>query len=330
MFIYNPQTSKNLADFGIDIPLQENRYQLVLNEIKFLFHKSLIIDSNFQSILPEDLLLAHKKKFMEEVMNNPEHSLMETYELLDGQGLFHRFHPEKASRPLKDLLIPIEAHLSGTLKAAQVALEKKFAFHVGGGLHHAMSDRPRGFCLFNDLIIAARKIQHSYLTSNKNIWIIDVDAHKGDGSAEITHGDPSIVTLSIHMKNGWPLNEGVPSDPWFLSSNIDIPIAADENHLYLEKLWTGLIDLKANFATPALALVVLGSDVYEKDLLPSTKDLSLSLEEVFKRDKMIFDFLKEQDIPQAYVMAGGYGPHSHEPYFKFLHYIKENLFNHFI
>ena len=64
-----------------------------------------------------------------------------------------------------------------------------------------MTDRGRGFCTLNDQVIAIKKLQ--FEDGLKNAWVIDLDVHKGDGTAECSKDDPTISTLSIHMKNGW-------------------------------------------------------------------------------------------------------------------------------
>ena len=176
-----------------------------------------------------------------------------------------------------------------------------------------MKDRGRGFCLVNDIIIAARHMQKEH--NLKNIWVIDVDAHKGDGTAAIAKDDPSIITLSAHMKNGWPLDMGDGSEDWHLPSDIDIPISPDEN--YLELLSSGLDKLKT-FTKADLCIVIQGSDPYEKDELESSVLLKLTSDQMLERDKLVFNFLNDLGIPQAYVMAGGYGSCAHEPYIKFL------------
>ena len=187
-------------------------------------------------------------------------------------------------------------------------------------MHHAQRDYGAGFCLLNDIVIAIRKLQAETLI--QTAWVIDVDAHKGDGTATLTHGDDSTTTLSIHMAHGWPL-DGVPYDstgkrnPSFIPSDVDIPIAAGEDHLYVSKLKEGLGKL-GGLSTPDLAVVVSGADPYEKDELPSTADLKLSLEQMKQRDLLVYQFLKDRDIPRAYLMAGGYGEDCWKIYAQFL------------
>lgn len=189
-------------------------------------------------------------------------------------------------------------------------------------MHHAKLDYGEGFCVVNDLVISIRKLQAEKKIGT--VWIIDVDAHKGDGTASLTKDDESIFTLSIHMAKSWPLDgqefiNGKPN-PSFIPSDMDIPVEEGEDGLYVQKLREGLEKLKT-FKKPDIALVVDGSDPFEEDELPSTKGLKLSLEQMKERDISVYNFLKSQNIPGAYVMAGGYGENSWKVYAQFLEHV---------
>jgi acetoin utilization deacetylase AcuC-like enzyme len=222
--------------------------------------------------------------------------------------------------PLTQLFDRILFKVAGTVQCCRIALENDFCFSFGGGMHHAKRDYGAGFCLLNDVVIAVRKLQ-----SEKRIrtaWVIDLDAHKGDGTAALTQEDSSITTLSIHMAGGWPLdgpkydNEGN-LNPSFIPSDIDIPVGAGEDDLYVSKLEAGLRKLD-NLAAPDLAIVLAGVDPSEKDELPSTAELKLSLTQLKERDLLVYNFLKIREIPRAYVTAGGYGKRSWEADWQFV------------
>src|SRR5690606_35847782 len=114
----------------------------------------------------------------------------------------------------------------GTLAAAFHAHSHGRAFFLGGGMHHAMSFAGRGFCLLNDIVLTLRKMQQSKLI--KRALVIDVDAHKGDGTAQITAHDSSIVTMSMHMAKGWPIDGSLGPGPWDIPSDFDIPVRSEE------------------------------------------------------------------------------------------------------
>ena len=313
MFIYNKDTQLNLIDYGIEIPLLGQRGRLVLEFIKDNFPAEKLYLDKLSNPTKEQLLFAHDQGFIERLYKDPTQDLMECFELVASDGSFHRYKPESATLEMEDLFKRISRQVSGTIKTCEFALKEGFAFHLGGGLHHAMKDRGRGFCLINDIIIAARHMQKEH--NLKNIWVIDVDAHKGDGTATIAKDDPSIVTFSAHMKNGWPLDLGAGTEDWYTPSDIDVPVAPGEDYLNLLK--EGLGKLK-HFPKADLCIVVQGSDPYEKDELESANLLKLSSDQMLSRDKLVYDFLSSQNIPQAYVMAGGYGRWAHEPYINFL------------
>ncbi len=88
-------------------------------------------------------------------------------------------------------------------------------------------------------------------------------------------------------------------NPSFTPSDIDIPMAKGEDHLYITRLQEGLNRLD-RWAHPDRAVVVSGADPYFKDELPSTSDLKLSLAQLKERDLLTYNFLKERNIPRAY------------------------------
>jgi acetoin utilization deacetylase AcuC-like enzyme len=246
-----------------------------------------------------------------------------TYELLDKDGNFYRYDPGSATRPLTHLLDRTLLNAAGTAQCGELALTYGFCYYFSGGMHHAHADHGSGFCLVNDIVIAARKLQAEKGVGK--VWIIDTDAHKGDGTAATTAGDDTIVTLSIHMARGWPL-DGPPSladgrhNPAFTPSDIDIPIEAGEESTYLDRLQQGLNRLEQS--DPAdLALVVSGADPYAGDRLPSTANLRLDLEQLMARDQMVYRFLKKNRIPMAFLMAGGYGDTVWQVYAQFLTWV---------
>jgi len=150
---------------------------------------------------------------------------------------------------------------------------------------------------------------------------VDVDAHKGDGTAELTIDDQQIRTLSLHMAQSWPLNMGTSVDPWFIPSSIDIPINPNAEDQYLNLLEKALAQMQMNFGLPDVVIVVNGADPFEADELESTRDLKLTKEQMLKRDLIIYQFFKDRNIPQSYLMAGGYGNRSWEIYAQFLEFV---------
>jgi acetoin utilization deacetylase AcuC-like enzyme len=315
-----------VLEFGIEIPVMDSRASEtfarlsshpVLGPRAGLWH----IDRIREQVTREDLLRVHSADYVGRLFSaHLEAEIIRTFELIDAEGRYHRYNPAKASQLLTALFDRILVRAAGTIQCCRTALETGFCFYFGGGMHHAQKDHGAGFCVVNDLVIALRK-----LTAEGRIataWVIDLDAHKGDGTAALTADDDSIATLSIHMARGWPLDQPEHDaagrcNPSFVPSTIDIPIEAGEEHLYNEQLRDGLETL-SGYPRPGLALVVCGADPYELDELPSTAELRLSLGQLLERDRLVYTFLKASGIPGAWVMAGGYGRNSWRVYTQFL------------
>lgn len=329
MILYDDRDPAGLGEFGIDIPVSDSRTALtfahladhpVLGKAVNRWHLSRITET----IDREDLLRAHTRAYIDRLFGTALASeIIRTYELIDAEGCFHRYRPESAILPLERLFERILRKVAGTAQCCRTALESGFCFYLGGGMHHAQTDFGNGFCMLNDIVIGLRKLQAE--ARIRTAWVIDVDAHKGDGTAAMTQDDPTIKTLSIHMAAGWPLDgspvlpDGRPN-PSFVPSDIDIPIAAGEEAVYLDRLAEGLTRL-ASLGKPDIALVVSGADPYEKDALPSAQPLQMTRDQLLERDIGIYRFLTEQGVPYAGVMAGGYGDFAWEIYAAFLEQI---------
>lgn len=320
---YHPDCDLKFSEYGIEIPIVDDRASRI-----FFWMQTQYSDlqyTNNESILrvgAEDILLAHSAEYTQHLFGSYsqlEKEMMACYELVDQEGHFHRYNPQMAQKDFSFAFETILNQVGMTYLSTKEALRSGFSYFLGGGMHHAMSFSGRGFCLVNDIVITLRKLQQERLI--QKAWVIDVDAHKGDGTAEITKADSTIATLSIHMKEGWPLDSGSEKDPWFIPSNIDIEMGIGEEACYLDKLKMGLVELEKNYARPDLVIIVNGADPYKEDALLSTVNLKLSKEQLLLRDQMIYEFLKEKNIPQSYVMAGGYGKRSWEIYTQFLEFV---------
>lgn len=333
MILYDPSHNIRFKDYGIQIPIHESKAK---KAIEALLRKpgwkekveSFLIGDIEEMIGKQDLLRVHSPEFVEKLYSDQiEEIIISVYELIDEQGNYHRYIPEEAVKPFSHLLRRVLGSVSGTYLCCKIALEKGFCFYFGGGTHHAHRDYGSGFCVINDSVIALRRLQADRAISRA--WVIDLDAHKGDGTAELVADDDSISALSIHMANGWPLDapefdENGTFNRAYAKSTIDIPIAKGEEPLYLEKLLAGLEQL-ARAGRPDIAIVLSGADPYVEDELPSSNLLGLTLEQLKERDIGVYSFLKEKNIPAAYVTAGGYGAKSWHIYFQFLEFWLENI-----
>jgi len=343
MILYNPLTALNMSDYGISIPIEYNSHKMVFDALKTGILKDipealwLRGPEFFAEITKEDLLRVHSGDYVERLFSpaGVEKEVIKAYELVKPDGSYDRWNPEKLTRPLKDFFTQSLITAGGTYTCCLTALELQnagkagFAFFLGGGNHHAQKNSGNGFCIINDMVIALRRLQSENRV--RAAWIVDTDAHKGDGTAALTWGDSSIRTLSIHMEKGWPLDApeydpkavydpslSTDFNPSFTPSDIDIGIPEGREADYVPRMAEGLSRLEKLLPKPDIAIVVGGVDPYEKDELASTKLLQLTKEELLERDMLVFNFLRERHIPAAWITAGGYGEWSWEIYVNFL------------
>lgn len=328
MIIYREDQPPLLSDYGIEVPMLKSRAQKVRDEVLEKFGERVFVKEPSPELTDKDFLLAHTREFLGRSKEFPQEVIVETFELVNPDGTYHRYNPRNAQKPLSDLVEIFRRSCADTYLGLLKAKEKGFSYYLGGGFHHSLTSKGRGFCLFNDIVIAARKYQKDI--SPGPIWVIDIDAHKGCGTAEMTAKDPSISTLSIHMKHGWPLDSApVDSDgnefPWFIPSTVDVEIALGEETKYLLRLESGLHELAQKAPSPQLCIVVDGSDPYEGDALASAELLKLTKEQCLDRNKMVFDFLQSRKIPQAYVMSGGYGEKNWIIHYQFISHVLNQI-----
>ena len=326
MILYDEDLNEGLLEFGIEIPVLASR---AAKTFEFLTSHPTLgpltdrwhISKIDEPISKNDLLRAHAQEYVDKLYSPKlEQEIIRTFELIDDQGDYYRYNPDNATLPLTRLFDRTLSTVASTTQCCRVALEKQFCFAFRGGMHHGHKNFGHGFCMLNDIVIAIRKLQAEQII--QTAWVIDADAHKGDGTAALTEGDNSIRTLSIHMGKGWPLDikkfdEEGNLHPSFIASNIDIPMFAGEDHLYNLRLQESL-DKLDGYPKPDLAVVLAGVDPFELDELPSTESLKLTLDQLKERDRLVYQFLKERGIPAAFVAAGGYGENSWKAYAQFL------------
>ena len=183
--------------------------------------------------------------------------------------------------------------VGATIAACQSAIEEGVAVNLAGGTHHAYRNKGSGFCVFNDAAIAARVLMKQPIGLQK-IGILDLDVHQGDGTAAILQNDPAICTISIHGEKNYPFAK--------TSSDLDIALADGSGDAsYLEALEQALGFLKGQGIQ--FLIYLAGADPFEGDRLGR---LRLSKEGLALRDQHVMAFVREQGIPIAIAMAGGY------------------------
>ena len=180
----------------------------------------------------------------------------------------------------------------GTILAAQLALQSGLACNTAGGSHHAFASSGNGYCVFNDVAVAARKLiaEHNI----EKILIFDLDVHQGDGTAKIFEDDENVFTLSIHSKKNYPLNKQL--------SNLDIELDEGiKDDQYLEVVFNSLEEMnKKKFD---YVFYVAGVDVHEEDKIGKFK---ISTEGIKRREELVIHNFYKKRIPLCGVLGGGY------------------------
>ncbi len=329
MLIYNPEAVISFLKYGILIPSldtrKSNTYRALMDDPDLGSESHRWLVSDFSRIVDEnDIRRAHRADYADRLFGDGlEKALMEAYELIDEKGNYNRYEPENAEAPLLDIMKDVMNVVSGSYANIQGALKDGFSYFLGGGMHHAHPGFGHGFCLVNDICISLLKAKAEGLFNKA--WIIDIDAHRGDGTAEIMADHPDITSLSIHMASGWPLDspeyreDGSLNPSWF-PGDVDIPVASGEEGEYTPRLMAAMAELEKT-GHPDLVFVVAGVDPYEKDELPSTAVLNLTKEQMLERDQAVYTFLEERGLPSAWVAAGGYGASSWEIHAQFLNWV---------
>lgn len=193
----------------------------------------------------------------------------------------------------EQLLLRTLTSAAGTRETARLALQEGCAIHFSGGYHHAHYDWGSGFCLINDLALAAKAvIDRDPLAT---VIIFDTDVHQGDGTATLFADEPRVITCSIHAEKNFPFTKAT-SD-----IDIELPKGTTDEH-YLQVIETTLEQLTAE-TQPDLILYDAGVDIYRQDELGH---LNISLNGIFARDYTVLNFARENNMSCAAVIGGGY------------------------
>jgi acetoin utilization deacetylase AcuC-like enzyme len=185
------------------------------------------------------------------------------------------------------------AAVGGTVLASRLALRYGIACNTAGGSHHAFSDHGSGYCVFNDVAVAARVLLDEGRV--RRVFILDLDVHQGDGTAEILSGDPGAFTFSMHCEENFPKAKQI--------SDRDVPLSAGTGDVeYLSVLEAELSELLPAYS-PDLVIYNAGVDPHRDDRLGK---LALSNEGIAARERTVLSLCREYAVPIACVVGGGY------------------------
>ncbi len=186
-----------------------------------------------------------------------------------------------------------------SIAAARAALRDGIGINLAGGTHHAMPDSGGGYCVFNDVCVAARAVQAGWEGGPRvrKVLFVDLDVHQGNGTAAVARGDATLFAFSVHCNRNYPFRK--------TAGDLDIelePGTGDEE--YLAAVERGLDQILAVFQ-PDLAFYLAGADPWSGDRLGQ---FALSKEGLRQRDELVLDWLLGCGIPVSVAMAGGYAP----------------------
>ena len=207
---------------------------------------------------------------------------------------FSRQEERRSGFPISKGLIDREITINaGTIQCAEYALEYKMAMNIAGGTHHAFTDRAEGFCLLNDIAIAAQ-----YLLDNSKasqILVVDLDVHQGNGTAEIFRNEKRVFTFSMHGEHNYPLHKE--------QSDLDIPLKDGTDDKTYLKILDSTLNQLLDSVQPDFIFFQSGVDVLATDKLGR---LGMTLEGCKQRDERVISSAKSHNIPIVASMGGGY------------------------
>jgi acetoin utilization deacetylase AcuC-like enzyme len=225
----------------------------------------------------ETLNRAHSKNYINNIKNKT----------LDKNGV------KKIGFPLVDSVVQRSlVATGGTVLAAKLALKFGIACNTAGGSHHANYDSGAGYCVFNDVAVAAHYLLDRGLANR--ILIVDLDVHQGNGNSEIFKYNRHVFTFSMHSKTNYPAKKSISDLDVELEDNLE-----DATYIRILKFYLNELN-KENFD---FVFYIAGVDIHLNDRLGKLK---ISEEGIKKRDELVIENFSSKKIPICGVLGGGY------------------------
>ncbi len=243
---------------------------LIKNKIVKKFHKPYPCSD-------ETLKRAHSEKYIKDIKNKT----------LDESGV------KKIGFPLVDSVVQRSlVATGGTVLAAKLAISNRLACNTAGGSHHATFDSGAGYCVFNDVAVAAQYLLDRGLA--KKILIVDLDVHQGNGNSDIFKNNKSVFTFSMHSKSNYPAKKSI--------SDLDVELEDNIEDLEYTNSLKSCLD-QLNIEKFDFVFYIAGVDIHFNDRLGKLK---ISDEGIKTRDEIVIENFFSKNIPLCGVLGGGY------------------------
>jgi acetoin utilization deacetylase AcuC-like enzyme len=254
------------------------KYELIPEQ---LIHEGTITKDNLFSPQPcsdEIVLWTHEKNYVERLQNQK----------LSEKEQRHIGFPQSPQLTLREFIIT-----QGTIDCCHYAIENGVALNIAGGTHHAFANRGEGFCMLNDMAVASNYFLKKNLV--RQILIIDLDVHQGNGTAKLFENENRVFTFSMHGEHNYPFHKE--------KSDLDIPLKDGTTDAeYLPLLQSSITKLIGE-VKPDFAFFLSGVDILESDKFGKLK---VTIDGCKKRDEIVFSALHKHQIPCVVAMGGGY------------------------
>ena len=268
-----------------ELPLPEGhrfpmaKYTVLRNRIE----QTLVPTGHCKLLLPpaatdEQLLRVHSRQYLDAIKSG-------NLSAVEQRRIGFPWSPKMVERSRRST--------GASIAAGRSAAQHGVAINLAGGTHHSFADSGQGFCVFNDVCVAARALQAERLANR--VLVVDLDVHQGNGTAGITKKDSTIYSFSMHCSKNYPFKK--------TEGDLDIALPpATEDQYYLDQMQLGLKRAMGEFDAD-FVFYLAGADPFVDDRLGL---LSLSKAGLRARDEGVLSFFRQRDIPVAIAMAGGY------------------------
>ena len=264
-----------LAKIGDDHKFPINKFGELA---KYLIKEKIV--GNFHKPYPcseETLKKAHSEKYIKQIKNKS----------LDKAEI------KKIGFPLVDSVIKRSlVATGGTVLASKIAINNGLACNTAGGSHHANFDGGAGYCVFNDVAVAAHYLLDRGLAGR--ILIVDLDVHQGNGNADIFKDNRNVFTFSMHSKTNYPAKKSVSDLDVELDDNME-----DKEYIKILKFYLNELN-QENFD---YVFYIAGVDIHFNDRLGKLK---ISDDGIKERDEIVTENFFSKGIPLCGVLGGGY------------------------